>query len=242
MKDPTNDRKERSKTKRRKIIDKMLIILAILLSVEFVALLWLFASVPRYDRYWKDKAQEGGEITYVALGDSAAQGIGASSPMRGYVGLIAKSFEEKTGKKVRIVNLSKSGAIVEDCLRDQIPKLKDYNADLVTVEIGANDVKKMNPAKFKKDFEELLPKLPSGTYVSNMPLFNSRRSSTLPAKDQSKVIEELVKQDKRLHFVDLEKQTSEHQSIFGFAPDIFHPNNLSYKNWYQAFWNEIKKN
>ena len=42
-----------------------------------------------------------------------------------------------------------------------------------------------------------------------------------------------------LNFVDLQKETSENQSIFGFAPDLFHPNNLSYKNWANAFWQKI---
>ncbi len=29
--------------------------------------------------------------------------------------------------------------------------------------------------------------------------------------------------------------------LFGYAPDFFHPNNLSYKNWAEAFWLPIQE-
>ena len=227
----------------KRVTIRIVIVLVLLVVIgEIGALLWLQGSVARYQKFWENKAQETGEITYVALGDSAAQGIGASSPMRGYVGLITKSLEQKTDKKVRVINLSVSGATARDCLDKQIPELKNYKPDLVTIEIGANDVKGHDLQKFESDFSELLPLLPKNTYVSNMPLFNSRPSSTQGAKEQSKIIERLVSKNKNLNFVDLQTQTTQHQSIFGFAPDLFHPNNLSYKNWADAFWNEIEKN
>lgn len=224
---------------RRNKLKLFLIILAVLVVTELLAATWLYFSVSHFKSFWVERAKQPGEITYLALGDSAAQGIGATSPMRGYVGLIANQLAAKTGKKVRIVNLSVTGATVRDCLQTQIPNIKDIKADYVTVEIGANDVKAMNADGFTKDIAELLPQLPKNAFVSNMPLFNSRPSSTKPAKNYSVIIQEAVQKDGRLHFVDLQKQTSEHQSIFGFAPDLFHPNNLSYKNWYQAFWDQI---
>jgi len=227
---------------RRKIVKYLLFFVSFLVVLDIILLLWLYFSVGIYKNFWIRKAKESGEVTYLALGDSAAQGIGASSPMRGYVGLIAKQLEAASGKKVRVVNVSESGATVLDVINKQIPKIKDVKPDFVTIEIGANDVGIMKPEDFKRYFGDLLPQLPAGTFVSNMPLFNSRPSKTEPAREYSRIIEELVKKDKRLRFVDLQKETEEHQSIFGFAPDFFHPNNLSYKNWYRAFWNEIQKN
>jgi lysophospholipase L1-like esterase len=234
--------KQASKSKaRRPKLKIFLFVLLVLAIIEAVALLWMLFTVKHYANYWRDKAKQPGEITYLALGDSAAQGIGASSPMRGYVGLIAKRLEKKTGKSVQVINLSVTGATLKDALRDQIPAIADIKADYVTIEIGANDVKLMQPEEFRKNFVVLLGKLPAGTYVSNMPLFNSRRSQTKPAKKLSRIVEAELKNFPTLRFVDLQKQTAEHQSIFGFAPDTFHPNNLSYKNWAQAFWNEIDK-
>jgi acyl-CoA thioesterase-1 len=230
------------KKQQKRQVSKLKIVLLIIVVAQIIALLWLYLSVGRYKNFWVDKASKSGELTYIALGDSAAQGIGASSPMRGYVGLIAKRLEAKTGKKVKIINVSVTGAKVEDVTRDQIPQIKGIKADLVTIEIGANDVRTFEAGAFSKAFNELLSKLPNDTYVSDMPLFNSRPSSTEPAKQASKLIRASVKEYPSLHQVYLEELTSANQSIFGFAPDLFHPNNVSYKNWADAFWNSIDTN
>lgn len=219
----------------------VLIIILALIVLEICALVWLATSVGRYEKFWVEKAKQSGEITYLALGDSAAQGVGATSPMRGYVGLIASKLEKDTGKTVRVVNLSVTGAKMQDYLRDQAPQLKNYKADFVTIEIGGNDVKNYDEQTFRSEFKQVLKTLPPGTYVSNMPLFNSRPGSTDPAKKASKVIEEELIADGKTNFVDLQKQTTENRSIFGFAPDLFHPNNLSYKNWADAFYTQIEK-
>lgn len=208
--------------------------------IEVLGLLFLYFSVSRYKNFWVDKSKEEGEITYLALGDSAAQGIGASSPMRGYVGLISKRIEQQSGKKVRVVNLSVTGAKMGDYLRSQAPEIKKYNADIITIEIGANDVANYDAKSFRANFKKVMTTLPEGSFVSNMPLFNSRPGSTQNAKHASKIVEEELKSRPDLIFVDLQKQTEENQSIFGFAPDLFHPNNLSYKNWADDFWAKIK--
>lgn len=214
----------------------VLIIIGVLVVTELLALAWLASTVPSYKSYWLNKATGRGDITYVALGDSAAQGIGATSPERGYVGLIARRITDKTGKTVTIKNLSKTGAKISDYLADQAPQVAALNADIVTLEIGANDVATLEPDSFRRQFRQVLATLPDGAFVSNMPVFNSRFSSSSKAKVASTIIAEELAAYPRLHFVDLQKQTTENQSIFGFAPDFFHPNNLSYKHWADAFW------
>lgn len=217
-------------------------VIFVLVVIEIIALVWLFTSISRYKTFWENKAiASGEEITYLALGDSAAQGIGASSPMRGYVGLLAKRIEEKTGKTVKIQNISKTGAKMEDYLRDQAPIVLTSKANIVTIEIGANDVAKYEETAFRSNFIKVLETLPDGAYVSNMPLFNSRPKSTNNAKAASKIIEEEISRYPKLVFVDLQKQTQENQTIIGFAPDLFHPNNISYKHWADAFWLQIDK-
>ena len=47
-----------------------------------------------------------------------------------------------TGRSVRVVNLSVSGATVELAVRDQLPKFAKFRPDVVTVSIGANDIAK----------------------------------------------------------------------------------------------------
>ena len=220
----------------------MLIIIGLLLLVEIAALLWLRNTVSVYGNFWLDNAKVDGEITYLALGDSAAQGIGATSPLKGYVGLIAKDIQTKTGKTVRTINVSKTGAKMDDYLKDQAPIIKTMKPDIITVEIGANDIAAFNATEYRAKFKKVLATLPDGSYVSNMPLFNSRPGSTENAKQASKIIAEELRAYPKLIFVDLETETQQNQSIFGFAPDLFHPNNLSYKNWANAFLKKIDIN
>ena len=219
----------------------LLIIIGAFILIEVVALLWLAFSVNRYHDFWATKANETGEITYLALGDSAAQGIGATNPMKGYVGLIANNIEGKSGKSVRIVNISKTGAKFDDYLNEQAPVIATLKPDVITIQIGANDIKLFNADEFRAKFKEVLKTLPDGTFVSNMPLFNSRPGSTAGGKQGSEIIQEELRNYPNLHFVDLQRETTEHQSVFGFAPDLFHPNNISYKNWANAFLKEIDK-
>jgi acyl-CoA thioesterase-1 len=213
----------------------ILIVIGALIVIELIALLWLATSVNRYSDFWDRKANEDGDITYLALGDSAAQGIGATNPLKGYVGLIAKNIEDKSGKSVRIVNISKTGAKMDDYLKEQAPKIASIEANIITIEIGANDIANYNADDFRAKFKQVAATLPSGSYVSNMPLFNSRPGSTENAKQASAIIREELKTYPQLIFVDLQTETEQHQSILGFAPDLFHPNDISYKNWANAF-------
>ena len=219
----------------------LLIIIGTLVILEIIALVWLYLSVGRYETFWNEKADESGEITYLALGDSTAQGIGATHPMKGYVGLIAKDIEKQTGKSVRIVNLSKTGGKMDDYLKDQAPIVATLNPDIVTIQIGANDVGKFDASDYRAKFKKVLATLPDGTYVSNMPYFNSRPGSTQNGKDASKIVEEELRKYPNLKLVDLQTQTEQNQSIFGFAPDLFHPNNLAYRHWADAFLKTINK-
>ena len=221
-------------------VKMVLIVFAVVSLLYISSLVFLYLSVSRFKNFWTQKAKDQGEITYLALGDSAAQGIGATSPMRGYVGLLAKRVEAETGKSVRVVNISKTGATLDDYLQEQAPQVKNIKAEIVTIEIGANDIKTYNPEQFANEFTKVLDTLPDGAYVANMPLFNSRPGSTENAKRASVLIEQLVSERKQFQLVDLQKYTSDNQSIFGFAPDFFHPNNLSYKNWANAFWSEVQ--
>lgn len=81
---------------------------------------------------------------WVAVGDSMSQGIGATAPERGWVGQLAEHLAA-AGTPHRVVNLSVTGARVQDALDHELPALRELVAmgqvpDLVTVVIGSNDV------------------------------------------------------------------------------------------------------
>lgn len=217
------------------------VVLALMALISVIRLGLLYRDVAGFKSYWIDRAGQPGEITYLALGDSAAQGLGASSPDKGYVGLIANNLAAKTGKKVMVINLSVSGAVVRDVISSQLPSAKNIKPDLVTIEIGANDVGNFDEPRFTKDITELVDALPKNTYISNMPYFATRPSRRPKAFRVTELITSEVKRRPDLKLVDLQSITRERDSWLNYAADLFHPNDRAYKNWAEAFWKEIEK-
>ncbi|MEO7364418.1 MAG: SGNH/GDSL hydrolase family protein [Candidatus Saccharimonadales bacterium] len=225
---------------RKKIFLTLGVIIGGLLIAEGIALYHEKASVQTFADYWRaQNLTSTGGFTYVALGDSTAQGIGASKATNSYVGLLSERVATQTGKKVRLINLSVTGAKIEDVLSKQLPQLANYKPDLVTIEIGANDLSGYDDVQFNKKFTELASLLPDNTYVSDMPFFGGRNKDNSPAVRASKHIAAAVSSNK-LNLVKLQDYTQAHQSFTVYAADFFHPINKGYINWADAFWMQIK--
>lgn len=214
-------------------------LVAILVLAELLSLLQLRSSLTTNAAYWRERSAQPGELTYVALGDSAAQGIGARTPDKGYVGVLADRLAIKTGKTIRVVNLSVSGAKIRDVIDNQIPQLKDYEPDFVTIEAGANDVVRYDRAKFASEFQELAELLPPQTVVANMPYFGGRISRDNEVKEANKIVAQAAIQN-NLIVVDLYTFTKVGDTPFNYAADFFHPSNRGYRNWADAFWTKLK--
>lgn len=217
----------------------VLLLLPVLL-VWVVKVIRLHRSVEGYRAYWAQPRGEPGGLLYVALGDSAAQAIGASSPERGYVGLIAHRLRHATGRPVQVVNLSASGARIGDVLTTQLPRLRELSADVVTVAVGGNDLRGFDAATFAEQVRRLTAALPEGSFVADVPYFMHGRyeRDALAAAD-------LVTAGARaqglvpvgLH----EAQRAEGLSAMAtqFAADWFHPNDRGHRVWADAFWSEM---
>jgi acyl-CoA thioesterase I len=219
----------------RKLFVGLGMLICIVVISELIGLAYLYYGLKSYPNYWHGRANQPGEFVYVALGDSAAQAVGASRPENGYVGLLADSIEQATGRRVRLINLSRSGAKVGDALNEQIPKLNQYTPDLVTAEIGANDMRAYNPEVFQRQYEQFLQSLPPGvSIVSNMPYFGGRADASRNARDANQIISQLTSRY-GIPTADLYGALSRQQSPFIYASDLFHPNDRGYRIWYQAF-------
>jgi len=106
---------------------------------------------------------------WVVLGDSTAQGLGAPSPEGGYVGQALAELRQRTGQRWRVLNLSTSGALIRDVLRDQLPRLPEAPG-LVTCGIGANDILYTAPRKLFADLRALLAAVPDQTVMLDLPV------------------------------------------------------------------------
>ncbi|MRX44355.1 SGNH/GDSL hydrolase family protein [Agromyces kandeliae] len=193
-------------------------------------------TLPVHSKWWRDHAKVRGEILYVALGDSAAQGIGASRPDHSYVGLLARLIRDTTGRTVRVVNLSVSGATTSLAVQDQLPKLAKYRPDVMTVSIGANDIAKWDPEAFEQNLRTIFDAVPSHALVADLPFFyfphNERRVAV------ANLILRRVAAERGLEVVRLHRETRVRgwRRIFThFANDWFHPNDHGYQVWADAF-------
>ena len=180
----------------------------------------------------------------MALGDSAAQGVGATAVTRGYVPRIAERLRTASGRDVLVTNLSVSGATSDDVVRDQLPQFAQlgFVPDLVTLDIGGNDViyPGHNAATVERSLGQILAALPAGSFVADVPWFmvpvlggQSQRMSVLAAA--------LVERHGH-HLVPLHR-VSRQTGMLGYhrhtAGGFFHPNDRGYEGWAEAFWGTI---
>jgi lysophospholipase L1-like esterase len=193
-------------------------------------------ALPVHSKWWRDLAKGPGELLYVALGDSAAQGIGASAPKNGYVGIIADHLRATTGRSVRIVNLSVSGATVALAVADQLPRFETLQPDIVTVSIGANDIASFDPDRFRTGLHTVFAALPDHAIVADLPYFFLPWNERKVAEGNRIVREEAAVRG--LQVVPLHA-TMREQGLRGifteFAEDLFHPNDHGYRVWASAF-------
>ncbi len=187
--------------------------------------------------YWERPQGDPGGLVYVALGDSVAQGVGASTPAAGYVGLLATRLREATGGPVQVVNLSVSGARVVDVLK-QVEVLP--RCDLVTLDIGGNDVRHYHPDRFAEQLSELCGVLPAGTVVADLPYFMHGHWER-DALAAGEVVEREAAL-RNLTVVPVHATMAArgwHGMFRDYAPDFFHPNDRGHRLWAQAFWPSV---
>lgn len=223
-------------------------VIAVFILLIAIAAIELKSQPERYQSYWQDQnsreAQEN-EILYIALGDSTAQGIGASSAAKGYVGLIAKELAHRSGKSVRVVNVSRYGAKVKDALANQLPmleKLPVTDKTIITIEIGANDISSFDPAKFEKEIDELMGKLPKQTVISDIPYFGGgvKRNLEPTVISANEIMHRLAKKH-GFNLAKLHENTKKDDQLRDYAVDRFHPSGYNYRTaWAPAFLELLK--
>lgn len=156
---------------------------------------------------------------WVVLGDSMAQGVGASRYDLGWPGQLAAQLDPS----LRMVNLSVYGARVRDALDQQWPAVASLGETpaLITVVIGSNDVvRRRYRADLPAAFSELLAALPPGAVIANLP--NPHRAAL--AVDR---LARAAVTARGLRLADM--RTPQLRSWRGrLAADHFHPNDLGY--------------
>lgn len=196
----------------------------------------LAEAIPVNSAYWRQQRTREGELLYVAVGDSAAQGIGASRPGRGYVGVIARRIAGASGARVRVANLGVSGATLRTVLDVELPVLETLDPAVLTVSIGANDMADFDPVRFEREAGELFARLPRHAIVADLPSFYF-----LPAHRRVRAANRMLRELAERHGFELAPlhRFTDRQGLWGvstqFAGDLFHPNDRGYRVWADAF-------
>ncbi|WP_395245752.1 SGNH/GDSL hydrolase family protein [Agromyces sp. MMS24-K17] len=193
-------------------------------------------TLPVHSKWWRDRAAAGGDLVHVTIGDSAAQGIGASHPSRGWSGRVSDAAAAVTGRVVHAVNLSVSGATTGLAVRDQLPRLAGLDPDLVTVSIGANDIAGWDPREFDDHLRTILDAVPEHAIVADLPCFHLFPNERRVAEANRLLRSAAAERD--LEVVPLHEGTRR-RGLRGilteFADDLFHPNDDGYAVWAEAF-------
>jgi len=197
----------------------------------------LHRSISRYAEYGSALRGEPGRLLYVALGDSAAQGIGASTTTRGYVAPLADRLRASTGGPVQVINLSRSAATFKDVRTEQLPRLAALQPAVVTVAVGGNDMLHPATGTFHDHVASLLRQLPPGTLVADVPYFmhgHWERVADQAARDLARQTRAAGLVAVPLH-AGLQRLGWKAMATY-FAADWFHPNDRSHRACADAFW------
>jgi acyl-CoA thioesterase I len=180
---------------------------------------------------------------WVALGDSAAQGLGARGPQGGYVGQVHAQLVQRTGRPWRVLNLSSSGATIRDVFGDQLPRLAALPTapDLITCGVGTNDVLRLPLPRVRSMLRVLIEALPDSSVMLDLPLpeaiwrigrfaapYIARVNSTIHAAARQRSLPVAYVSS---HF------TPPWAGKFG--PDRFHPSDIGYRDWSRALLQAI---
>ncbi|GAB2606247.1 SGNH/GDSL hydrolase family protein [Kribbella endophytica] len=167
---------------------------------------------------------------WVVLGDSTAQGLGASSPLHGYVGQVLRALRS-TGTPWRVLNLSRSGAQTKHVLNDQLPLMDGLQPALVTCGIGTNDVLGTPPKRFRDHLRQVIDRLPSSSVVMDLTVpdrFWRVGGAISPYVTSVNQLIGSAASERGLPVAEVSRYARPPWRGL-LAPDNFHPNNFGYR-------------
>lgn len=193
-----------------------------------------------------------GPITYVAVGDSTAVGVGGTQG--GYVAVLFKNLQQaRPGSQLK--NFGISGSTTAEVLAQQIEKAIAAKPQLVTVSVGVNDIRRgVTPEEFGSEYDQLLKRLSTETsavvVVSNLPDVSSSERIPPLVRSQTQALiglfNERLREVATAHNVPVfdtyqltHEQLGQHPEYF--SADGFHPSDAGYELWANRMWPVVAK-
>ncbi len=214
----------------------LLVLVATAWSVKVVS---LQQGVGRVRAYWSVPHGPPGGLLYVALGDSCAQGVAASRPDRGYVGLLAGRHEAAAKRPVQVTNLNVSGARMRGVLAHQLPALRVVRPDLVRVATDGHDICSYDGARLARQVDRLTATRPDETFIADAPPSCGR------CEGHAQQAADAVQRSSKRHGLPVVAlhlalcREGWPAMLTKFAADWFGPNDRGYRVRADTFWARI---
>jgi len=186
-----------------------------------------------WDRYNTESLAESGPL-WVALGDSATQGIGGSHWDRSWVMIVLDQLRAATGEPWRLINLAMSGGRFRDVADTQVPVMNEFlpAPDLVTCVIGSNDMMwRRGSGRVIADAVTVAESLPARTLLSRLGGPGKR-----PREINNRFREIAARQD-----LDLFQVWDWPSAKGALAHDRIHPSDLGYQYMADCAWAALQK-
>lgn len=231
------------------IILVLVYVIGSLIRIKYTLSTANLANIIQEDKTF-DNSGSSRTLKYIAAGDSTAAGEGATSVEKTYTYRVAQELSNKN--KVEYKNVGVRGAQTQDIIDSQLQKIVDYQPDIVTISIGANDITHLNSSdvvvnNFKAITKILQEKTNAQIYLTNIPILDQTTLLPLPYRkylgyQTNKINPQiLAMENERIHIVDIYTfgwDTYPDVNVT-FAKDGFHPSDEGYNNWTKAFLSRI---
>lgn len=199
-------------------------------------------------------ADRNADVLYVALGDSAVEGVGASRPELNYVSRLYARLRE-IYPNARVDNLGVGGATSVDVLARQLDRAVALDPDLVTLSVGPNDITERVPlADYTRNVDAILAGLVARTHaviVANLlpdlavtPRFRGRDAEAAVGRRTIEFNGELARVARRhgVQTVDLYGPSRREVPVRPelMAGDGYHPSDVGYARWAELMWQAVR--
>ncbi|MBI4638517.1 MAG: SGNH/GDSL hydrolase family protein [Candidatus Rokubacteria bacterium] len=195
----------------------------------------------------------GAELTYVALGDSTVEGIGATSPEAIYVHRLWERLRA-VYPRARLVNLGVAGATSADVIAAQLRRAIDLRPHLVTLSIGPNDVTgRVTAEQYARNIDTILRALVRETdavvVVNLLPdLAVTPRFRAAAERDavgrQTALFNEALARTCRAHRVEVVDLYAPSRAEVPSRPELvaadgYHPSDAGHARWAELMWTGV---
>ena len=199
-------------------------------------------------------ADRSAAVSYVALGDSTVEGVGASSPERNYVSRVYARLLS-VYPDARLTNLGVGGATSAHVLLRQLNRAIDLRPHLVTLSIGPNDITERVPVEtYERNLETIFGRLTYETtavVVANLipdlavtPRFSRSREREAVGARTVRFNAALARRA-RAHGVQLVDLYATSQREVPQRPELlwsdgYHPSDAGYARWAELLWEGVE--